>query len=222
MDLTMYDILLQLPLFQGMSNAEFTNLLNKVKFHFTKHVKGEKIIKAGEKCEQFVFVINGDVISERFSHSVEFSFIETLCAPVLIEPYSIFGFNPAFTSNYIAKTDVSILRIEKNYIYSELGKFNIFIMNLLNAISYRAQTQGDKIWNHPVLPLKERIIKFVVDLSEVQFGEKSLKIKMEDLAQIMNETRLSVSKTLNELESENKIILKRKEIIFPSIENLIS
>ena len=94
-------------------------------------------------------------------------------------------------------------------------------MNLLNSLSYRAQTQEYKIWNRPVLSLKERIIKFALDLSEIQSGEKSLRIKMENLAQIMNETRLSVSKVLNELESESKIVLKRKEIIFPSIEKLI-
>lgn len=221
MDLTMYDILLQLPLFQGMSKVEFTNLLNKVKFHFFKYVEGERIIKTGEKCEQFVFIINGEVTSERSSQTNEFSFLEILSAPVLLEPHSIFGFNPAFTSNYTAKTDVSVLRIDKNYIYSELGKFNIFRMNLLNSLSYRAQTQEYKIWNRPVLSLKERIIKFALDLSEIQSGEKSLRIKMENLAQIMNETRLSVSKVLNELESESKIVLKRKEIIFPSIEKLI-
>ena len=85
MDLTMYDILLQLPLFQGMSKVEFTNLLNKVKFHFFKYVEGERIIKTGEKCEQFVFIINGEVTSERSSQTSEFSFLETLSAPVLLE-----------------------------------------------------------------------------------------------------------------------------------------
>lgn len=32
MELTMYDKLLQLPLFQGMSKFDFTDILEKVKF----------------------------------------------------------------------------------------------------------------------------------------------------------------------------------------------
>ncbi len=34
---TMYDTLLQLPLFQGLAHEDFTNILGKVKLHFTKH-----------------------------------------------------------------------------------------------------------------------------------------------------------------------------------------
>ena len=33
----MYDTLLQLPLFQGLAHEDFTNILGKVKLHFTKH-----------------------------------------------------------------------------------------------------------------------------------------------------------------------------------------
>ena len=34
---TMFDTLLQLPLFQGLCHEDFTNILEKVKLHFTKH-----------------------------------------------------------------------------------------------------------------------------------------------------------------------------------------
>ena len=37
----MYDTLLQLPLFQGLAHEDFTNILGKVKLHFTKHKAGE-------------------------------------------------------------------------------------------------------------------------------------------------------------------------------------
>ena len=34
---TMFDTLLQLPLFQGLAQEDFTNILGKVKLSFTKH-----------------------------------------------------------------------------------------------------------------------------------------------------------------------------------------
>ena len=34
MEITMYDTLLQLPLFQGLCKNDFTNIIGKVKLHF--------------------------------------------------------------------------------------------------------------------------------------------------------------------------------------------
>ena len=39
---TMFDTLLQLPLFQGLCHEDFTSILDKVKLHFIKH-KPEKL-----------------------------------------------------------------------------------------------------------------------------------------------------------------------------------
>ena len=37
MEITMYDTLLQLPLFQGLCKNDFTNITGKVKLHFRKY-----------------------------------------------------------------------------------------------------------------------------------------------------------------------------------------
>ena len=49
---TMFDTLLQLPLFQGLCHEDFTNILEKVKLHFTRHKAGEPLIKSGEVCDR--------------------------------------------------------------------------------------------------------------------------------------------------------------------------
>lgn len=49
---TMFDTLLQLPLFQGLAQEDFTNILGKVKLSFTKHKAGEVIVKAGDTCSK--------------------------------------------------------------------------------------------------------------------------------------------------------------------------
>lgn len=52
----MYDTLLQLPLFQGLAHEDFTNILGKVKLHFTKHKVGETLVKKGTTCGQLIFL----------------------------------------------------------------------------------------------------------------------------------------------------------------------
>lgn len=60
---TMFDTLLQLPLFQGLAQEDFTNILGKVKLNFTKHKVGEVIVKAGDTCSQLIFVLKGEISS---------------------------------------------------------------------------------------------------------------------------------------------------------------
>ena len=60
---TMFDTLLQLPLFQGLAQEDFTNILGKVKLNFTKHKAGEVIEKAGDTCSQLIFVLKGEISS---------------------------------------------------------------------------------------------------------------------------------------------------------------
>ena len=47
-----------------------------------------------------------------------------------------------------------------------------------------------------------------------------LKIKMEDLAQIVNDTRTGVSKTLNNMQAKGLVELHRGEIVIPDAKKL--
>ncbi len=58
---TMFDTLLQLPLFQGLAHEDFTSILEKVKLHFTQHKPGEIIAAYGDNCDRFIFVLKGGV-----------------------------------------------------------------------------------------------------------------------------------------------------------------
>ena len=48
MELPMYDTLLSLPLFQGMSQTDFNSLLQKIRLDFVRFETGETIISSGQ------------------------------------------------------------------------------------------------------------------------------------------------------------------------------
>ena len=52
-------------------------------------------------------------------------------------------------------------------------------------------------------------------------GEKIFKVKMDDLARYLDDTRLNTSKALNELQDKGLIELRRKEILIPDAQKLI-
>lgn len=221
MELPMYDTLLSLPLFQGLSQADFNSLLQKIRLDFVRYEEGTVIFSAGDMCKSLAFLISGNVQSSRNGNEADFTFLETIESPCLLEPYSMFGRAGVYQRSYTALTQCSFLMVNKQYIYTELGKYNICRMNLLNILSGKVQQLDGHIWSLGGMTLKERIIRFIKGLSDIQYGQKQLTIKMNDLALLMDATRLNVSRELNALESEGLISLRRKEILIPALERLI-
>lgn len=209
MDFSIYDTLLSLPLFQGLSKHDFDGILAKVRFDFSTISEGETFISRGSLCTHFVFLLNGRIISHRTLADGKLEFCEEIEAPAMLEPQSMFGIDPTFKKDYIACEDIGLLKIEKQYLYSELYKYSICRMNLLNMLSGRIQVMESGLWALQETNIRERIANIVAGLSEYTSGRKEVRVRMEDLAAILGETRLNVSRTLNELEKDGKIILKR-------------
>ena len=69
--------------------------------------------------------------------------------------------------------------------------------------------------------LEARIKYFILSHIERPTGEKILKIKMEELAQAMNDTRMGVSKALNAMQENGLLELHRGEIVVKEAERLI-
>ena len=221
METSMYDTLLQLPLFQGLGKDEFTSIIEKVKFHFHHIDAGKTIFTQGESCQQLVFLLDGEIISHSLNKELHYQLWEILEGPSVIEPYSLFGMKPLFTATYKAHSKIRLLTIDKSFVLSDLNKYEIFRINFLNILSNRCQSISHKLKNSRTGNIKEKLAEFFILRCIKSEGEKRLRITMEDLAVLINETRINVSKLLNELHEKKVIQLRRKEIAVPVLEKLL-
>ena len=217
MEMTIYDTLLQLPLFQGLAKNDFTSILDKVKIHFLKRKAGDTVALGGEDCRELVFLLNGSLVSKTSDRDELYTFYEAINAPFLIEPYSLFGWSTKYVSTYTALTACNLVTIEKAYLLSELNNYEIIRLNYLNILSNRAQNLHDRLWTNLPESLHDRIVEFILLHSYVPGGEKRLKIKMDDLAKLLSSTRIRVSKALNEMQDKHWLTLHRGEIRIPDI-----
>lgn len=216
----MYDNLLQLPLFQGLCKDDFTTLIEKVKLHFITCKEGETIAAQDEICNRLLFILDGEVTVKRTDKEHHYSLTEQLDAPHIIELYSMFGMYPTFKATYKAKTEVKLLSINKPYIYNELHKYEIVRINYLNLLSNTCQSAHRKLWNSHHGTMEAKIAHFLTNRCLKPQGEKVLHITMEDLGNLIDETRMNVSRLLNELQQNELLQLRRKEIYIPSLEKL--
>ena len=216
----MYDTLLQLPLFQGLCKDDFTSIIEKVKFHFHQFNAGETILTQGEQCNSLVFLLNGEISSHINNPHQNYRLSEGFQGPFIIEPYSLFGMNPTYKATYKAETDCKLLTIDKSFVLSDLNNYEIFRINYLNLLSNRCQSAHKKLWHTHVRSLEEKFINFLLKRCQKPNGEKTLHITMEDLGNLIDETRINVSRLLNDMQEKELIQLKRKEIYIPELEKL--
>ena len=205
-----------------MSKDDITAILGKVTLEFKRYGDGDIIFRQGEKCDKFTILTQGKVSGINNAPDKSYSIAEELSAPLTIEPYSIFGYDTKFQRDYIAKDDCTVLSIDKQYIFGELSKHNIFTINLLNIICRKTQQTRERIWNYNSTRIPGRIVQFIANHCETQKGEKQISIKMERLAALLCETRLNISKALNEMQDAGHLTLHRGGITIHAIENTLN
>lgn len=217
----MYESLLRLPYFQGMSKDELTQILDKVKLDFISTTNGESIVRQGEKCNRFIILLKGFFTAETLSEDGSYKLTELIEAPYALEPYSLFGRSTDYKRGYTAKGEGSILGIDKSYFYSDFMKRNIFTINLLNLICHKTQLLSRITWEDAPECIEGKIARFIAQRSETLSGQKHLTIRMEQLASQLHETRINISRALNSLQQKGLVELSRKEINIPSFEKLL-
>ena len=220
MELTMFERLLQLPLFQGLSTREVTDIMEHVRLDFVKYHPGEDCVYQGDACRKLIYVISGSMASEYRDEKGRFTLREELPDIKVIEPYNMFGMYRQFSRTYTFTTEGITLAIDKVVLMQQLLVNDIVKHNLLNIISNRYQQTQRQWCNTPDSTPEEKIAKFILAHSILSKGRKDVHIKMTVLADIVHETRLNVSRALNSLKQQGIVILHRNSFEVKDLQDL--
>ncbi len=221
-ELSIYEKLLQLPLFQGLGSSDMAWIIEKIKFDFSKYKPGDILIEQNSSCNSILFILNGDIEMETVGYDSQFTFYEKISSPTVLEPEVLFGPRTRYTHSYVAVSDVGALNISKSEFWESLLQYEVFRLNYINLISAQAQNSQKLLWQPFNGSIRNRIIRFIASHCRKPSGEKRIKIKMEELANQLCETRANVSKALNELQDKEALILKRSIIEVPHLEKLLA
>ncbi len=216
----LYDKLLGLPLFQGMSSSDLQGVVSNVKIGFLKYKRNDTIVEAGQQCRSLLFLLDGDVdvVSSSADHSYRVT--ESLPAPSLIEPERLFGLTQHYFRTYKTRSLCHLLSIGKDDVIKLSTEYMVFRLNMLNILSTQSQRQQRFLWQHYGDSTRSRIIKFLRQHCSLPSGQKVFHIKMQSLADEINDSRLDVSIALNSMHEEQLIVLQRGIITVPKMELL--
>lgn len=219
--LKIFDQLLQFPLFQGMSRDDLEIIAGHIRFGFVKVAAGRQVVAAGDACQQLYFLINGSVKVETSSEDYGYTVTEQFSAPYILQQEAIFGYYQRFTHTYTTLSDTNFLTIEKEEVLRLLEDFLVFRLNLVNFFATQTQKQARLLWQRSPQDLKGRVVRFLTSHCLYPAGQKVFSILMEQLALELNDSRLNVSRVLNQLQHEELVELHRGKIIVPQLERLL-
>jgi len=219
--LQIYEKLILFPLFQGMSRDDLEQVAGHTRFGFSKFAPGATIVAEGDDCQQLYFLVSGTLRVETMSDDRGYTVVEQLEAPVILQPEVVFGYTQRYSHTYIAQTDSSFITVGKDEVLRLSEDFLVFRLNLLNMFATQTQKSSRLLWQHVPASLEDRIVRFFAQHCIYPAGPKVFHILMNRLAEELNDSRLNVSRALNALQREEKIVLRRGRVEIPLMERLL-
>lgn len=137
----MYDRLLELPLFQGLSRDQLTEILEKVPFHFQQYKPGDMIFNPGEPCEHVTFILSGEVRLVTPTYAGRIIISQDFGAPHTMPFYYLFGVETRYPNALYALDPTGVMQLDKEGFLKCLQTNSILLINMLNILSTHAQKQ---------------------------------------------------------------------------------
>lgn len=222
---SMYETLMGLPMFNGVSYNRISEIVGSTKLSFLKYLPDETFIQLHEPCSYLKFLITGSVRITVPSPDGRFTVSSTLTAPAVIMPDYLFGRSTLYPCKAVAIDTISIMQISKSDFTRILATDEIFLFNFLNIISSNAQKSIDGVLALTSGTLEERIAFWIVALTQFSATDIELSCRQRDLCAVFGVQRSSFTATLESMKEQGLIDYDSNRIRVKSrkaISNLLS
>lgn len=218
----MFDILMEIPLFRGVSRERMAEVVGIAKFHFLKYLPGETIVSAGDPCTHIKFIISGSLRSKIVNSDQRFKVTQTLKAPDVIAPDYLFGRITTYPCTAEAIEPVSILQLTKNDYMKILSTDPVFMFNYLNMLSVNAQKSVEGVLALTTGSMEERIAFWIIALTQPTGTDIELRCRQRDLYSFFGVPRSSFIATLEGMRERGLITFDSESIGIPNRKALVS
>lgn len=208
----MYENLMTLPLFKGVSYNRVSEIVGKTRLGFLKYLPGDPLVRVGEPCKGIKFIITGSVRLTIHNVSDRFRVMQTLNAPSVISPDFLFGRDTLYPADGVAIDTVSVMQIAKSDFISLLHEDEIILFNYLNILSTNAQKAINGVIALTSGSLEERIAFWIIALTQMDATDIVLQARQRDLYALFGVQRTSFMAALDSLRDRGIITYSTNEI----------
>lgn len=209
---SMFDTLMGLPLFRGVTRERMAETVGMARFHFLKYLPDTEFVTAGEPCTHLKFMLTGSARVSISNSDGRFRVNQTLSAPNVISPDFLFGRATDYPCSAVALEPVNILQVSKADYLRILNSDSVFMFNYLNYLSSNAQKAVDGVLALTVGSIEERIALWIICLTQPGATDIVLSCRQRDLYAVFGVQRSSFVAALEDMREKGLITYSPGEI----------
>lgn len=218
MDVVQVDVrncLLALPMFSELSKPAYDELVKHSRLR--RIDRGNMVFRSGDACEEFHFLIDGQVKLYVVSLAGHEKVIDMVGSGRSFDEATMFTDQP-HSLNAQALNDIVLMSIKKQAIFEEIARAPHFSMHMLSNISHRVQNLLRDIEGYSLNSGMQRLIDYLLtDLQEDHILIQGVISVYLPASKATIASRLSLtpeyfSRVLHELENEELIEIDKRVI----------
>lgn len=203
---TMYETIMNLPLFKGLSRDQVSSFLEKTHIRFSRYEKGDMFISTKDIVTEVRCIISGNVrIIHDIGEKKSIRLSESQDGGNILGADKLFGMDTSYGFDAYAESQVSLLEFSKAQYINLLSSDSIYLINYLNFLSYRAQLRYSIFNNYPSDDLEAICARLIKAYCSTNSQNISLSFNISDLATFMNTHIDSITKSIKNLENRGII-----------------
>ena len=187
-----------IPIFKGLDKDKIIEIINFSDFKIKKFKKNEIISFRGDKINDIMIILEGELRGEMQKFNGDTIVIDFLKSNNMIAPAFIFGVHNNFPVDLITTVDSTIMSLNKVSLISLFTNNEILLTNFLNEISNKSQLLSRRIWfNFINKTIYEKVIAYIYE--NHKNGVITFKPNISELSKQFEVTRPSLSREISSL-----------------------
>lgn len=137
---SIYDILLSMPIFKGVTGEQLTHFVEKTPLGFARYSSGDKIVSSGDICDRMLCIVRGSVRVVRYAMQGKVRIVQSLDTSAMIGLENLFGLDTFYDFDAFAEgDDCGVMEFSKAEFIRLVSENNIPLINYLNYLSAAAR-----------------------------------------------------------------------------------
>lgn len=218
----MIPVLVNNPLFRGITPERLFADLEEISFHTRSYKKGEILAQQGAVCNRLVILTKGSVRGEMIDYSGRLIKVEDIAAPRAIAPLFLFGEENRYPVEVTANEPTEVIELPKSSVLSLFRKNEQFLENYMNLSANYARTLSDKLFFMSFKTIRQKLASYLLRLhKQQQQAHITLDRSQQELSDYFGVSRPSLARELAHMQEDGLLIADRKHITILQKEQLV-
>lgn len=218
---SMYNTMLELPLFQGLGQNDLTRIVESTHLDFRSAMNGRTLFRQGDLCEGLTFVIEGSFTVITTSADGTWQVEEMLEAPAVIGLDVLYGSQRTYRRTYVARQTSRLVFLTKQSVSAFIRFFDVFRINVMNMLTTQAVRTDAPHWLPGEKTLEGRIVHFLLTHVSRPAGPKRFLISQHQLGRYLGVAPRYISAALHNMHEHKLLRAERRAIEVDAFENLL-